>query len=127
VGGLNPTQKLFNRGYKIMVQLNYKASNIAKAEKEQGMSFFDVFSSLQDKPSISSLLFLFIAGGGTTEEFDELFKSGIDKVMLEVMSGIADAGFLGTTVDSKTLKAEMEKAMKEAMPTSEISGQTKKN
>lgn len=110
-----------------MVQLNYKASNIAKAEKEQGMSFFDAFSSLQDKPSISSLLFLFVAGGGTTEEFDELFKSGIDKVMLEVMSGIADAGFLGKTVDSKTLRAEMEKAMKEAMPTSEISGQTKKN
>ena len=101
-----------------MVQLNYKASNIAKAEKEQGLSFFDAFSSL---------LFLFIAGSGTAEEFDELFKSGIDKVMLEVMSGIADAGFLGKTVDSKTLKAEMEKAMKEAMPTSEISGMTKKN
>lgn len=107
-----------------MVQLNYKASNIAKAEKEQGMSFFDAFSSLQDKPSISSLLFLFIAGGGTTEEFDKIFESGIDKVMLEVMSGIADAGFLGKAVNSKIIKARMKKSMDEAMAALENSGET---
>jgi hypothetical protein len=107
-----------------MVQLNYKASNIAKAEKEQGMSFFDAFSSLQDKPSISSLLFLFIAGGGTTEEFDEVAKTGIPEIMMAIMEGVSDAGFLGTTVDSKTLKAEMEKAMKEAMAALENSGET---
>lgn len=96
-----------------MVQLNYKASNIAKAEKEQGMSFFDAFSSLQDKPSISSLLFLFIAGGGTTEEFDEIAKTGIPEIMMAIMEGISDAGFLGTKIDTKKMKAEMKKAMED--------------
>lgn len=96
-----------------MVQLNYKASNIAKAEKEQGMSFFDAFSSLQDKPSISSLLFLFVAGGGTTEEFDEIAKTGIPEIMMAIVEGISDAGFLGTRIDAKKMKAEMKKAMED--------------
>lgn len=108
-----------------MVQLNYKASNIAKAEKEMGESFFDALSKLNSTPSVSALLFLFIAGGGTQDEFDELFRQGVDKAMVEVMSGIADAGFLGKTVTSKTIRAEMTKAMDEALATSENSGKTK--
>ena len=45
--------------------------------------------------------------------------------MVEVMSGIADAGFLGKTVTSKTIRAEMAKAMNEALAASENSGKTK--
>lgn len=107
-----------------MVQLNYKASNIAKAEKEMGESFFDAISTLNSTPSVSALLFLFTAGGGTQDEFDELFKQGVDKAMVEVMSGIADAGFLGKTVNSKMVKARMKKAMDEAMTALENSGET---
>lgn len=107
-----------------MVQLNYKASNIAKAEKEMGESFFDAISTLNSTPSVSALLFLFTAGGGTQDEFDELFKQGVDKAMVEVMSGIADAGFLGKAVTSKTIRAEMAKAMDEAMTALENSGET---
>ena len=107
-----------------MVQLNYKASNIAKAEKEMSESFFDALSKLNSTPSVSALLFLFIAGGGTQDEFDELFKQGVDKAMVEVMSGIADAGFLGKAVNSKMVKARMKKAMDEAMTALENSGET---
>lgn len=107
-----------------MVQLNYKASNIAKAEKEMGESFFGALSTLNSTPSVSVLLFLFIAGGGTQDEFDELFKQGVDKAMVEVMSGIADAGFLGKAVNSKMVKARMKKAMDEAMTALENSGET---
>ena len=97
-----------------MVQLNYKASNIAKAEKEMGESFFGALSTLNSTSSVSALLFLFVAGGGTQDELDELFKQGVDKAMVEVMSGIADAGFLGKTVTSKTIRTEVTKAMAEA-------------
>lgn len=107
-----------------MVQLIYKASNIAKAEKCMGESFFDALSKLNSTPSVSALLFLFIAGGGTQDEFDELFKQGVDKAMVEVMSGIADAGFLGKAVNSKMVKARMKKAMDEAMAALENSGET---
>ena len=96
-----------------MVQLNYKASNIAKAEKENKLNFFTVLSELQTNPSFSNLLFLFKAGGGTEEEFDELAKTGIPEVMMEIMEGISDAGFLGTKIDTKKMKAEMKKAMEE--------------
>ncbi len=49
------------------------------------MSFFDAFSSLQDKPSISSLLFLFVAGElGVQVSYLEWHR----QVMLEIMSGI---------------------------------------
>lgn len=94
-----------------MVQLNYKASNIAKAEKEMGESFFDALSKLSSTPSVSALLFLFIAGGGTQDEFDELAKTGIPEVMMEIMEGISDAGFLGTKIDTKKMRADMEEEL----------------
>ena len=72
-----------------MVQLNYKASNIAKAEKEMGESFFDALSKLNSTPSVSALLFLFIAGGGTKDEFDERAKSVIVEFAQQVLSCFA--------------------------------------
>lgn len=107
-----------------MVQLNYKASNIAKAEKEQGVSFFNELAEAQATPSVSALMFLFTAGGGTVEEFDELFKKGVDELMLIIMPEIADAGFLGKAVNSKIIKARMKKSMDEAMAALENSGET---
>lgn len=108
-----------------MVQLNYKASNIAKAEKEQGKNFFNELAESQTStPSVSALMFLFTAGGGTVEEFDELFKKGVDELMLTIIPEIADAGFLGKAVNSKMVKARMKKAMDEAMAALENSGET---
>ena len=96
-----------------MVQLSYKASNIARAEKENKLNFFSGVSELQTNPSFSNLLFLFKAGGGTEEEFDEVAKTGIPEIMMAIMEGISDAGFLGTRIDAKKMKAEMKKAMED--------------
>ena len=94
-----------------MSHLNYKASNIAKTEKENKLNFLTVLSELQANPSFSNLLFLFKAGGGTEEEFDELAKTGIPEVTMEIMEGISDAGFLGTKIDTKKMRADMEEEL----------------
>ena len=50
------------------MELNYKAINVAKAEKAAGCSFFNAMAELQDTPSVLTLLFLLQAGGLTEEE-----------------------------------------------------------
>ena len=76
------------------ISLNYSASKIALAERDNNANFFDALASLGDKPSISALLFLFNAGGGTNEQFDELFKQGIEKIMSVIIDGLGNGGFL---------------------------------
>lgn len=96
-----------------MVQLNYKASNIAKAEKEQGENFLEKISTLNGIPPVSDLMFLFTAGGGTIEEFDEFMKEeGVGIVTVEVVASIAESGFLGKSIDAKQLRSDMEEEMK---------------
>ncbi len=91
-----------------MVQLNYKASNIAKAEKEQGENFLEKISTLNGIPQVSDLMFLFIAGGGTIEEFDDFIEEeGVGAVTVEVVASIAESGFLGKSIDAKQLRADM--------------------
>ena len=86
-----------------MVELNYKASNIAKAEKADYRKFFDVFNSMgSNSIGVSDLQFLFHAGGASDDDFDEVFAKGIDEVMSVILKGINDAGFLGK-IDAKAL------------------------
>lgn len=97
-----------------MVQLNYKASNIAKAEKEQGENFLEKISTLNGIPPVSDLMFLFIAGGGTIEEFDKFMKKeGVGAVTVEVVASIAESGFLGKSIDAKQLRRDMEEELED--------------
>lgn len=82
--------------------LDYRASNIAEAERKYNRSFFDALAELGNKPSVNGMAFLFEAGKGSLEEFDELFKSGVDKVMTVIMEGLAESGFLTKTAVEET-------------------------
>lgn len=111
------------------MKLDYKASNIAKAEREYGENFFDTLTTLGDKPSISGLLFLFKAGNGTEEEFDAIFEEGVEKgtvkVILSIMEGLSDAGFLSQE-EVRVIKRQMED-VKKAQEASRNSGATAKS
>lgn len=86
------------------LQLNYKASNIAKAEIAFKANFFQTISSLSGTPAISDLLFLVRAGGGTEEQFDKLFEKGIKEVVITIIEAINRAGFLGQKIDLDEVK-----------------------
>lgn len=104
--------------------LNYTASKIAFAERELKMNFFDELPKLAVKPSMSGLLFLFRAGGGTNEQFDELFKQGADALMVIIMDGLENGGFL-----PKEAVEEVKKAMEDirtTQKTSQSSGEATK-
>ena len=108
------------------ITLNYKASNIAKAERASGKNFFEAISSLSKQPSMDNLLFLISAGGGTEEDFDELFKEGVEKVMMTIFEGINEAGFLGEKIDLKEMQAAMSSELNKAKETSPNTGDTVK-
>ena len=94
------------------MKLNYKASNIRKAEKDLNQKFFTSFDGLTGgSVGMEDLWFLFYAGGGTEEQFDEEMSKGIKNIILLIFEGINDAGFLGKKLNIK----ELEKAMDEAM------------
>ena len=98
------------------ITLNYKASNIAKAEEATGKSFIECFSNLSKRVSFADMRFLVLAGGGSDEDFDNLFASGVDNMMITIMEGINNAGFLGSEkVDMEALKAQMRETMDKAM------------
>ena len=109
------------------MELNFKASNIAKAERAEGKKFFTVFTNLGNEDvSVDDLLFIFKAGGGTEEAFDELFAKGIPEVFTVIFDGVNRAGFLPNKIDTKTVKEDMEKAMSNDMKASQNSGKTTK-
>ena len=61
------------------MKLNFKASNIAKAERNDGCKFFDVFNGMSTGSiGVSDLLFLYHAGGASDEDFDKDFGKGIE-------------------------------------------------
>lgn len=101
-----------------MINLVYKASNIAKAEQATGKNLFDCIAALDKSVSFADLMFLIQAGGGTEDDFDALFASGIENMMRAILEGINNAGFLGEEnkldVEAlmKTVHEEVEKAGK---------------
>ena len=107
------------------MELNYKASNIAKAERAEGKKFFAVFSSIGNEDiSVDDLLFIFKAGGGTEEAFDELFAKGIPEVFAVIFDGVNHAGFLPNKIDTKAVKQDMVEAMSGDTKVSQNSGKT---
>lgn len=97
------------------ITLNYKASNIAKAEEKYNKNFLACISGLQSAPSFRDMRFLILAGGGTDEDFDKLVASGIENLMTVVLEGINNAGFLGEEkIDIEALKAQLHETMEQA-------------
>ena len=86
------------------LKLNFKASNIAKAEDLTHKNFFKAISEISEIPSISDLMFVFKAGGASEEEFDEVLKDGIENAMVIITEGLNDSGFLGKKIDTTELK-----------------------
>lgn len=90
------------------MKLTYKASNIAKAEREEKRKFFDVFNGMSaGSIGVDDLLFLYHCGGASDDDFDEDFRGGIEAMMTNILEAINEAGFLGK-IDTKV----MEKATK---------------
>ena len=109
------------------MELNFKASNIARAERAEGKKFFTVFTNLSDDNiSVDDLLFIFKAGGGTEEAFDELFAKGIPAVFTAIFEGVNNAGFLPNKIDTKAVEKDMTEAMEKEMEASQNSGKTTK-
>ena len=109
------------------MELNFKASNIARAERAEGKKFFAVFSNLGNEDvSIDDLLFIWKAGGGTEEAFDELFAKGIPDVFTAIFEGVNAAGFLPNKIDTQTVKKEMQEAIAEGAKVSQNSGKKTK-
>lgn len=103
------------------MKLHYKASNIAKAEAKAGKKFFETFTNIGNGiPAVADLMFLFSAGGGSDDEFDALFEQGIDSVLLAIMEGVNDAGFLGQKLNMTEIKQSMAKAREEVLASQNI-------
>ena len=97
------------------IVLNYKASNIAKAERAEKENFLQCLANLGKSMSIADLQFLVHAGGGTDDDFDKLFASGMEEVMIAIVDGVSHAGFLGNeTIDTEALRKQMHEVMKQA-------------
>ena len=78
------------------LELNYKASNILKAERSQGRKFFGALQGMQDgNLGIEDITFITAAGGATEEAtLDALDTTGMAGVMEEVAEALGTAGFL---------------------------------
>lgn len=105
-----------------MKKLLYKASFIARAERETGKKFFEVLGKMDGDLSFDDLMFLFKAGGASEEDFDQIVASGLENAIIEIMDGLNDSGFLGS---QKIDTAELRSAMKNSQ-TSSDSGETSK-
>lgn len=106
------------------ITLNYKASNIAKAEDANGKNFLECISRLggSGMPGFADMRFLVLAGGGTDDDFDTLFASGMENLLGAVLEGINNAGFLGDEkLDTEALKAQLHEAVEQVSKTAKIS------
>lgn len=97
-----------------MNNLNYKASNIARAERELNANFFKTLEGLgEDTPSFNALLLVLRAGGLTEAEADAyLDEQGIEQALKAAVEALGNAGFLAKmknqtqTVSSQPMTVE---------------------
>lgn len=111
-----------------MVELKYKASLIAEAEKETGYNFLNTLTKLETlaetkelRLDFNELFFLVKCGGGSKDDFDVLFEGGIENFVIEVFSAIGESGFLGKKMNGE----EMRKMLREALKAEVVSKSTK--
>lgn len=106
------------------MNLNYNANNIMAAEKEFGLSFFSAFDKLNDgEVGYTGLMFLWCAGGGSRDEFNGQLQN-IEELMMNILGGINDAGFLGPQVNMEEVRKAMDQKKNEVSSTN--SGKTTK-
>ena len=106
------------------ISLNYKASNIAKAEDAYKKNFLECIGRLggNGMPGFADMRFLVLAGGGSDDDFDALFASGIENLLGAVLEGINNAGFLGSeTLDTEALKTQLHEMMDQVSKTAKTS------
>lgn len=79
-----------------MSELTYKASNIARAERDLNSNFFATLEGLGDgTPSFTALLMILRAGGLSEQEADDyLDNKGIEEAMKDAVDALGRAGFL---------------------------------
>lgn len=117
-----------------MSELNYKASNIARAERTYGMKFLSELSKLEgltgnaqaavDKLGFDTIIFLMVAGGSTEDETDRLIdEDGLLKPFELIGEALKTSGFLAKLKDNPEVKAQLAKLQQEASPTT---GENKK-
>lgn len=95
--------------------LNYKASHIARAERELDANFFTTLEGLSDTPSFTAILMLLRAGGLSEQEADDLLdEKSLEDAMKLVVEGIQQAGFLA----KMTAQANQAKSTPETSQTS---------
>lgn len=109
------------------MKLNYKASTVAKAERENNCSLFTTIANLGEDINMSDLMFLLQAGGCTADEADALVADqGIDGCVEVIMVGLAESGFLGKKVNADDIKRSMEQTRTQSSITTGNTGSTKK-
>ena len=98
------------------MRLEYKASNIAKAEQALNANFFKTLEGLGDgTPSFTSLLMILRAGGLTEQEADKMLDDkGIEVALKEAVDALGKAGFLAKMGVNL---AEAQQSQAEASPT----------
>lgn len=107
------------------MNLNFKASNIALAEEQDGKNFLTTISELGTNVSFADLLFLVHAGGGNSEDFDKEMEKGMEEILLSIMEGLNKSGFLKMNLDIDKLRRDMKDQMKK-VEISQTSGESKK-
>lgn len=99
--------------------LNYKASNIARAERAHGANFFKTLEGFSEQtPSLADILFVLEAGGVTEDEAGDLVdKNGIVKSIQLAVEGLTESGFLGDSEEVQEAKKVAKNLVKETSQT----------
>lgn len=106
------------------MNLEFKAKNIRKMERETGKNFFDI---MENFTSISNIVDVLIAGGLNEDEAtDAVDNRDFNDITIEVMRGLSECGFLPEKVriSMKKSLAEIQQALKEVETSAENGKET---
>ena len=105
-----------------MNNLEFKAKNIRKMERETGLTFLE---SLDNFGSISGIIDIMMAGGMTEDEAgDALDQYGFEEVILKIMERLSECGFLpqSARISMKESLKQLKKDIKAKTETSAKTG-----
>lgn len=111
--------------------LKYISSQIAEAEAQYKLNFFKAIEHMMDQSySMTELIFVFVAGGGTKSEFDARYAEDSEALAMDIMTALNSCGFLGPKMEPKKFRELMAKeaeTIKSSPKTTPNSGETAKN
>ena len=105
-----------------MNNLEFKAKNIIKMERETGLNFLEI---LDNFAGFSNLADIMIAGGMTEDEAsDALDQYGFEEVILKIMERLSECGFLpqSARISMKESLKQLKKDIKAETKTSAKTG-----